>query len=76
MTPEKYDRYMREPNLRTQGYAWRHNCPWTPAEDEYLMKRWDGLSLNAKVDLAVRLSRTLIACKRRMTTIRRREAAR
>src|SRR5690242_19973211 len=64
---------MREPNRETQPYALRNNSPWTVAEERELARAWDNTSLRRKVNLAVRLGRTLIACKRHMTLIRKRE---
>lgn len=70
--PGYYDRYVRQPNRRTQHVV-RTNRRWTDEDDETLAREWvrhPGTGWH--VNVALRLDRTLVACIRRVTMLRNR----
>lgn len=72
MKPGYYDRYVRQPNQRTQ-LATRSNRRWTREDDQTLAREWPRhRGTRGRVDVALRMDRTLIACMRRVTTLRQR----
>lgn len=71
MSAAKYAR-LRQRNLLTRP-AVRDNTRWSAADDERLLRHWATLNSTGRVYLAVDLGRTLIACQRRMTILKRRK---
>lgn len=72
---EKYDQYVRFYNRMTRPAA-RNRMLWTPEDDATLMRIWPSDRKN-RIDECIRaavlLERTLVACRRRLTFLRKRE---
>lgn len=76
MTKEKDDLYLKPYNVLTRPTALRNNVPWTAEEEATLVRLWPKDARNRvqeRMRVARHLERTLIACCRHMTLMRKRE---